>query len=333
MLAFIQFFALTRQFESWSRLAGNIKDVLKKQRQIDPRKTITAHSNEANPGKLSNDSPSEIYEAEHLFSQLSVNVTHHLESLRQLDQAKTDFLNLTTHELRTPLTSIKGALSLLSSGTQGQLPPKSLRLIQVAESETDRMIRLINDLLDLAKIEVGKLPLAKTWIPWEELAQALKESLVGLTHPASIEIKYEPHEALEVYIDRDRIQQVLMNLISNAVKFSPAHSQIILTAEHDADRRVPLKIKVIDSGQGIAPHEQTHIFEKFSQGSSNPYSAVKSSGLGLAIAKALVEQHGGQIGVESQKGHGSVFWFTLPEWRDDESSFHKDPSGSVRNAA
>jgi signal transduction histidine kinase len=261
------------------------------------------------------------------FNSLAQRVINTMDDLKHLDQAKSEFLNIASHELRTPLTSIKGSLSLVSSGVMGEADANCMRLIKIAETETDRLIRLINDLLDLAKIEAGRLPLASSWISWDELTGKTKEGLVGLALQANVTIDMEPSAHLEVYMDRDRIQQVLTNLISNAIKFSPAGSTVNVYARRSDYG--DLVIHVRDTGPGLQPGDKETIFQKFRQGTNSEQGLVKGTGLGLAIAKALVIEHGGEIGVDSELGHGAIFWFTLPKWRDDEFSSEDFPLGST----
>lgn len=260
----------------------------------------------------------ELGDLQRTFNSLAQRVINTMDELKQLDQAKSEFLNIASHELRTPLTSIKGSLSLLDSGVMGHVDPSCMRLIKIAEVETDRLIRLINDLLDLAKIEAGKLPLVSSWLSWDEMTAKTSEGLMGLAHKAGVNIKVDPAPGLEVFMDRDRIQQVLTNLISNAIKFSPESGWVHVSIGRT--KHGELAINVRDQGPGIAPADMDMIFQKFRQGSNPDNPLVKGTGLGLAIAKALVAEHGGEIGVESEVGKGSVFWFTLPKWRDEQSS-------------
>ncbi len=252
------------------------------------------------------------------FNSLAERVINTMDDLKRLDQAKSEFLSIASHELRTPMTSIKGSLSLLASGVLGTLEPAPKKLLTIAEIETDRLIRLINDILDLAKIEAGKLPLACSWLAWDNMVSKTRESLMGLAHNAGVSIELAPMPNLEAFMDRDRVQQVLTNLISNAIKFSPHGSAVKVTTNRG--KNGDLIVMVIDQGPGISPHDRDLIFEKFRQGSTEKNPLVKGTGLGLAIAKALVEEHGGSIGLKSEVGHGSTFWFTLPKWRDENHS-------------
>ncbi len=160
------------------------------------------------------------------FNSLAQRVINNMDELKSLDQAKSEFLSIASHELRTPMTSIKGSLSLLAAGVAGPIDPSAKKLIEIAETETDRLIRLINDLLDLAKIEARRLPLNLKWESWREIASKTAEGLSAFAYNAKVQLIFEASVEYELYIDPDRIQQVLTNLISNAVKFSPEGGKI-----------------------------------------------------------------------------------------------------------
>ncbi len=246
------------------------------------------------------------------FHIMAQRVLHTMDELKNLDHAKSEFLNIASHELRTPLTSIKGSLSLLHSGILGSLNEASQQLVTIAQTETDRLIRLINDFLDLAKIEAGQLPIQKKYENVIEFLNSNALSLQGFAQAADVELEVLA-QPLEVLIDKDRIQQVLTNLVSNAIKFSPAKSKIQIVCLINEHNLVQIEVK--DQGKGIAPEDQELIFQKFRQATNSSQPLVKGTGLGLAIAKALVDEHKGQIGVRSTVGQGSSFYFTLPEWR------------------
>ncbi len=256
--------------------------------------------------------PTEVGSLQSTFNAMAQRVLSNIEELKSLDKAKTEFLNIASHELRTPLTSIKGSLSLLQSGIMGDVNVQSKKLLSIAETETDRLVRLINDLLDLTKIESQKLSLTAKWYNFQEFIERIFLSLEGISKNAKVELNYLSTEDFEVFADSDRIQQVITNLLSNALKYSPEDSKIIVST---SILKGSLRIEILDSGPGIPPEDQNKIFEKFSQsvGPENPL--VKGTGLGLAIAKALVEQHHGEIGVSSLPGEGCCFYFSLPEWR------------------
>jgi signal transduction histidine kinase len=247
------------------------------------------------------------------FNSLAERVINNMDELKSLDQAKSEFLSIASHELRTPMTSIKGSLSLLASGIAGPIEPAARKLIEIAETETDRLIRLINDLLDLAKIEARRLPLNLAWVRWHELASKTAEGLSAFAYNAKVQLIFEASVDYELYIDRDRIQQVLTNLISNAVKFSPEGGKIYIRPLESSNQYI--EIQVQDEGPGIVIEDQELIFQKFRQAANAENPIVKGTGLGLAIAKALVEEHKGTIGVFSKRDHGAMFYFSLPEWR------------------
>lgn len=247
------------------------------------------------------------------FNSLAQRVISNMEQLKTLDSAKSEFLSIASHELRTPLTSIKGSISLMRTGVVGKMNEMAENLLTIAENESDRLIRLINDILDLAKIEARKLPLHQDWASFNDLVKTSLQSLQGLAQQAEVTLVGEELPPLEAYMDADRIQQVLTNLLSNAVKFSPKGSSVIVRAEIMENHQI--RVEVRDHGRGIAPEDQEAIFQKFRQATNSRNPLVKGTGLGLAIAKALVEQHGGEISVHSIPGEGSSFYFTLPEWR------------------
>ena len=247
------------------------------------------------------------------FNSLAQRVIANMAELKTLDQAKSEFLSIASHELRTPLTSIKGSLSLLRTGVVGKMNDMAENLLNIAETETDRLIRLINDILDLAKIEARKLPLHQEWVSWNDLVKVSVQSISGLSTQAQVHLNADEIPPLETYIDRDRMQQVLTNLLSNAIKFSPQNGDVVIhCAINDKNELI---VEVCDNGRGIAPEDQDAIFQKFRQASNSRHPLVKGTGLGLAIARALVEQHGGEIGVRSIPGAGATFYFSRPEWR------------------
>ncbi len=273
------------------------------------------------------DSPAnnEIGDLHSTFNSLAQRVINHTDELMTLDQAKSDFLSIASHELRTPLTSIKGSLSLLRGGLGGELNEVTQDLLSIAEAESDRLIRLINDLLDLAKIEAGKVPLNSEWVFAEELIDLTFDALGGLSQSAQVElIKELESPNLQVFIDRDRIQQVLTNLMSNAIKFSPQGETVHLKVKLIDENQVYFEVR--DHGKGIDPQDQQVIFQKFRQATGPNNPLVKGTGLGLAIAKALIEEHEGKIGLKSTPGDGSSFYFTLNKWRFVDATKQKEAS-------
>ncbi|HEY2930670.1 MAG TPA: ATP-binding protein [Acidobacteriota bacterium] len=231
-----------------------------------------------------------------------------LSERREVDRLKREFVSTVSHELRTPLTSIRGSLSLLAGGALGRVPDEASEVIALAERNTIRLITLINDMLDLERLESGKLEMNFETIPLSSVLQTSVESIQNFADLEQVRIELPSSEA-EIFADRARIVQVMVNLLSNAVKFSERGSTVCLST-----REVPgwVEISVADSGRGIAAAYKRVIFERFRQVESHDSRQKGGTGLGLTICKAIIEQHGGAIGVESEEGKGSTFWIRVP---------------------
>jgi signal transduction histidine kinase len=212
--------------------------------------------------------------------------------------------------LRTPLTSIRGALGLIEGGIVKQGSQKCSDLIRIGRESSDRLIRLINDILDLKKIETGQFDLQLEPIAADRLLQEAVNSLKGMADERGVTLSLEsgpPH--VTITVDKDRCTQVLANLISNALKFSKNGSEVRVNGIVDAQQ---IRFSIVDNGPGIPDSELPKLFQKFRQLDSSDTRKSEGTGLGLAVSKALVEQHGGNIGVQSKVGFGSTFWFELP---------------------
>ncbi|MBL8171139.1 MAG: HAMP domain-containing histidine kinase [Acidobacteria bacterium] len=230
--------------------------------------------------------------------------------LQALDQMKDAFLSMVTHELRTPLTVISGITEMLETGIYGELAPAQAEHVRQIAAQTSRLRELVNDLLDLSKMEAGLMRLRREPLDPRALAEAVLESLLTVGAQAGVILRNQVrHDLPEVFCDGQRVEQVLTNLIANAIKFTPAGGQVTLTAERLGDF---VRFCVADTGQGIPPEALSRIFDKFFQVQSSTETGRKGTGLGLAIVKHLVELHGGEVSVASQPGHGSQFFFTLP---------------------
>jgi signal transduction histidine kinase len=233
---------------------------------------------------------------------------HDLSWEKTIDQMKSDFISIASHELRTPMTSIKGAIDLILGGCTGGASKETAELLEVARSACDRMIRLINDLLDLSKIEAGQIGLKLAPLDLRDVAARSLNSLRLLAASDQITLQLVvPEQFPQTKADEDRIEQVITNLVSNAIKFSPASSEV--TVELSVDEQW-ICCSVADQGCGIKEEDLDRIFGKFQQASSPLRGA--STGLGLAITRALVLEHGGKIWAESREGQGSRFVFWLP---------------------
>ncbi len=230
--------------------------------------------------------------------------------LVEASQRKQELMQIVSHDLRTPLTSARSALSLLSSEVYGKLPDKAVPAVKSVETNLERLIVLINDLLDIEKLESGTFELVKTKVIVEELFERATEVVAGLAEQEKIKVSYEETDLI-IEADADRLSQVLVNLLSNALKFSPSQSTITMSAAKiDAVKCVELR--VTDQGRGIPKKYLKTIFDRFQQVTTDDAKRGKGTGLGLSICKAFVEAHGGTIGVDSEEGKGSSFWIRIP---------------------
>jgi signal transduction histidine kinase/HAMP domain-containing protein len=230
--------------------------------------------------------------------------------LQELDRLKSEFVSDVSHELRTPLTSIKGYIDYLLEGIVGELSQPQKDFLMPVKGNIDRLVRLINDLLDLARIEAGQLDLHPVKLSISEVATEVIEMLRPLALVKDIDLGVGVPEADGVVqADRDKLYQVLLNLTHNALKFTLPGGEVRVRVGVQPDGEVLTVVQ--DTGEGIPPEEVERIFDKFRQVSLSPVH-TRGSGLGLTIAKKLVELHGGTMWVSSQLGKGSAFGFTLP---------------------
>ena len=227
---------------------------------------------------------------------------------REVDRMKDEFISVVSHELRTPLTSIRGSLGLVSSGKLGTLEPKAARMLAVAAESTDRLTRLINDILDIERIESGTMPMERESIDVRELIGSAVRELQPAAQAAGVDLVWHAEEGY-VNADSDRIVQTITNLVSNAVKFSATGDAVVVRTVCVGDEVV---VSITDQGRGIPADNLESIFGRFQQVDSSDARQKGGTGLGLAISKGIVEGHGGRIWVESTPGVGSVFHFALP---------------------
>lgn len=255
-----------------------------------------------------------------------------------VERMKDEFISIVSHELRTPLTSIRGAMGLLASGILKSQPEKAQRMLEIAVNNTDRLVRLINDILDLDRIQSGKAILEKRICNAADLMLQAADTMRAMAEKANITLCVEPIN-VQVWADPDRIIQTLTNLLSNAIKFSDAGSTVWLSGkvwkvtESDERLSIPIRsgtpadttlktqslllIAVRDRGRGIPADKLESIFERFQQVDSSDARLHGGTGLGLSICRSIVQQHGGQIWAESIPGEGSTFYFTLPQVKQE----------------
>lgn len=226
----------------------------------------------------------------------------------EIKRLKQEFIVTLSHELRSPLTSLKLLLELIVAGAYGELKEQGLAKVALAERNIDRLVKLIQDLLDVELVEMGRLTIKKEPVEFRNIIDSAVESCQGPAANADVELKVDAGSVL-IDADEDRLTQVLINLVSNAVKFSPKGSCIEVSTRVEDGAIVA---SVADCGPGVPKEMQTQIFEPFRQGGAEAQRNKGSVGLGLAISKAIVELHGGTIAIDSEIGRGSTVWFKLP---------------------
>ena len=238
-----------------------------------------------------------------------------------LDRMKDEFISTVSHELRTPLTSIRGALGLLSSGILGQVNDKASNLLRIALSNSDRLVRLINDILDLERIQSGREPLAFRPVQLAELVRQAIEGMQPVAESAGVQLIHDTTLA-EIAADPDRLLQVLTNLLSNAIKFSPPNSTVSVMIRPGS---AGVTLSVIDHGRGIPADKLEAIFGRFQQVDASDSRQKGGSGLGLAICRTIVVQHSGRIWAERNPLRGSTFRVFLPYRPDPVDSSEVPP--------
>ena len=244
----------------------------------------------------------------------AIVVMRDITDSKEIERMKTEFVATVSHELRTPITSIRGSLGLIAGGAAGALPDKTRNLVEIALRNSDRLAHLINDLLDIEKMESGKMQFE---LHTHSLATLIEQSLEansGYAHRFNVRFRLlAPVPDAWVTVDSLRLLQVMSNLLSNAAKFSPSNSTVDVTlrvGEHDGHHAA--HVAVTDHGPGIPDEFRPRLFQKFSQADSADNRAKSGTGLGLAICKTIIEQLGGTIGYETELGVGSTFYFELP---------------------
>ncbi len=227
---------------------------------------------------------------------------------KQIERMKNDFVSVVSHELRTPLTSIHGSLGMLSTDLIPMCSEDGKRLVQIATDSTERLVRLINDILDIERIESGKITMSKQTCDLTQLIQQAINSVQPLANKTQVKLLVE-NPPLQLKVDADRFIQILINLLSNAIRFSSPNDTVSIKAFEENSE---ILITVQDTGSGIPSDKLEIIFERFQQLDSSDSRNHEGTGLGLAICRSIVEMHGGKIWADSNLGIGSTFYFTLP---------------------
>ena len=242
-----------------------------------------------------------------------LNVVIDISDRQRMDRLKDEFVSNVNHELRTPLTSIAGSLGLMAGGAAGKLPQTATRLVNIAQANCQRLLRLINDVLDLEKMESGRLDFHFQRVDARALVEQVIDANAAYAAGFGVRIHLDPAaEAGEVLADPDRLAQVVTNLLSNAVKFSPHNGEVSITT---VSRAGMMRISVRDHGEGIPAEFKPHVFEKFAQAERTDARRKGGTGLGLSIVKQIVDRLGGQIQFADAEGSGTVFYVDLPVWQ------------------
>ena len=259
-----------------------------------------------------------------------------LQKRKQLDTLKDEFISTVSHELRTPLTSIRGALGLLSAGVMGKVDDKALNLLRIASTNTDRLVRLINDILDLERMDTGSAPLHLRRCYLKEIVKQAADTMRSMAEDHEILIDIVPDEKTDAIAfdgDPDRMQQVLVNLLSNAIKFSPNGSTIRVISNFDGNN---LLLHIEDTGRGVPADKLETIFDRFQQVEPSDSRQKGGTGLGLAICRSILAQHGGAIWAERNDAHaagrvGMTFILRIPRLitASEVVPLPLDPQGAI----
>ncbi|HUU37094.1 MAG TPA: ATP-binding protein [Candidatus Desulfaltia sp.] len=271
-------------------------------------KEIFQAQKRAAPGE---DAPVRDITARKQADELRMEIERHIK----LDKLKDNFINTVSHELRTPLSITKEAISLILEKVQGEINDQQTEILTIAKNNIERLARIINGLLDVSKIEAGKVELRKEDIDLQSLVREVAQSFEGKAREKGLDLRLSlPDRTILAYADKDKLAQIFTNLVDNAVKFTVAGSIKIRAAEKEGI----IECGVRDTGIGITPEDLPKIFDRFTQFGRKDGPGEKGTGLGLSIVKGLVEVHGGEIRVESEVGKGTEVTFALPRL-----SFHE----------
>ncbi|MEM9007413.1 MAG: ATP-binding protein, partial [Cyanobacteria bacterium P01_F01_bin.86] len=255
-------------------------------------------------------------------------LTTDISDRKAIERMKDELIAVVSHELRTPLTSIHGSLKMMATGRLGRLSAAGQQMLEVADENTDRLVRLVNNVLDLQRIESGEVTMDARVCDAADLIEQAVDAMQAISQQHDIELQTQS-DAISIWADPDYIVQTLTNLIGNAIKFSAPGNTIHLAVRSNVEPILSSQLAdnirhhckhlptmalfcVRDNGQGIPSDKLNSIFERFQQVDSSDSRKKGGTGLGLAICRKIVEQHGGQIWAESQMGVGSSFYFTVP---------------------
>lgn len=230
--------------------------------------------------------------------------------LKRLQELRNEFVFIAAHELRTPVTAIKGYLSMIFEDTAANLTDSVKQSLQTVARANDRLVQLVNDILEIARSEAGRLKIEVFAVDIRESIRVILEEVAPLATEKKLTINYQPSANLPLVLaDTARLKEIIMNFVSNAIKYNREGGSVIITHEVTSDKIIT---HVADTGYGLTSEDQKHMFEKFFRSEAEEFKKIQGTGLGLFITKELVEKMGGEVWVSSEKGHGSTFSFSLP---------------------
>lgn len=241
---------------------------------------------------------------------ISYLIIRGFEKLAEANRLKSEFVSIASHQLRTPLTGIKWAINLLISKEVEHLTEEQLERLEIIKENNQRMINLVNDLLNISRIEEGKLMLKPEKVSLEKIIQEIIKEYIPLAKASNIKLSFEGEKNLSpILIDAQGVKLVLHNLIDNAIRYNRKEGQVKIRL---LKKRVLIRCQIEDNGVGIPSADKKNIFQKFFRSQNALKNQTEGTGLGLFIAKAIIGASKGKIGFQSQEGKGSTFWFELP---------------------
>jgi len=242
---------------------------------------------------------------------LSYFATKTFEALAESNRIKSEFVAIASHQLKTPISNLKFALEILMSGKKGKIEPEQVEYFQILKENTNRLKELAKDLLLVSKIEAGDFKLKKEEFDFLELTESVVKNFTPFAKAHNVEIKCYFEESLpKVFADKEQIKDVIENLLDNAIKYSKKGKSLVEIKICKKQKEIYFEIK--DQGIGISKKDQKYLFEKFFRGSNVPKNEIPGTGLGLFIAKSIIERSGGKINLKSEEGRGTIISFTLP---------------------
>ena len=242
---------------------------------------------------------------------LSYFATKTFEVLAETNRIKSEFIHLVSHQLRTPISNLKFAIEILTSGKKGKIEPEQIEYFQILKENVLRLIELTKDFLLVSRIEAGTFKLKKEEFNFSELVEETIKNFSNVAQAHKVQIKYFLEENLpKIYGDKNQLKGVIEILLDNAIKYSKKRESTVEIKVYKKDKKIFFEIK--DEGIGIPQKEQKHIFEKFFRASNVPKNEIPGTGLGLFIAKSIIERSGGKINLKSEEGKGTIVTFELP---------------------